>query len=139
MRLLWSPDSGLHTRWVMNHPDGSVAAILVKHFGLSRQNTLALVSVNAKYSQFLNHDPGATEYVNSLEKWLLETFSQHSILRIDESVRLQWQKQAGATWWQVSRPIEEFLEWSRNQTADVRFHYAMVAISTDLDVPKLLQ
>jgi hypothetical protein len=103
-------------------------------FWVEPGNHFCLVSLPVRYSQFLSRGAEAVECVNALEEWLLKKFPANSVLRIDEFVRLQWQHYVGITWWQGRLPIEEFLEWSHNQSADIRFHCAIVAVSKDLDL-----
>ena len=112
-------DDGAPTTWEGRTPSG-------QEFWANPGGHACLFTLSRKYSLFIAGDPSALESVRSFEEWLLSALPEGDAVRLDEFVRIQWEREVRAEWWKFVRPTEQILSWIERQLIDTRLHYVVL-------------
>jgi hypothetical protein len=75
-----------------------------------------------KYSWLLDPSP-SVEWVVSFERWLCETLPGVRAVRLDELLRLAWEREVGRDWDEFPDPVGELWAWLPTQEREYGSEY----------------
>jgi hypothetical protein len=84
-----------------------------------------LVVPGIKYSWINACDPEATTTVELLDRIISQAFNGALTIRLDEMIRADWERWAGAEWWRVDDPCTSLLTWLNDSHLDARHFNVM--------------
>jgi hypothetical protein len=72
---------------------------------------VTLFALSAKYTWFFNGDPPTLDFARRFERDVWRGVGPYELVRLDESLRSQWEQHVGREWWQIDTPLSPLLDW----------------------------